>query len=42
MPKTKPMVLQPTSQIPTVPQSPDFATNSRLRSRTRADSTFNL
>ncbi|XP_063845765.1 targeting protein for Xklp2-like [Scylla paramamosain] len=42
IPKTKPMVLHPTSQMPTVPKSPDFATDSRLRSKSRANSTFNV
>lgn len=42
VPKNKPMVLQPTAQLPTVPVSPDFATDSRLRARSRVNSTFNL
>ncbi|XP_050707906.1 targeting protein for Xklp2-like [Eriocheir sinensis] len=42
VPKYKPMVIQPSLQPPTVPQSPNFATNTRLRSRSRANSTFSV
>lgn len=40
--KYKPLVIEHAPQPPTVPISPNFATESRLRSRTRADSTLSV
>ncbi|KAG0724472.1 Targeting protein for Xklp2 [Chionoecetes opilio] len=42
MPKFKQSVIQPAPHMPTVPTSPNFATKSRLESRSRANSTLTL
>lgn len=43
VPKYKPMVIEPASKPLTAPQSPNFATDTRLRGRsTRSNSTLNI
>lgn len=42
MPKYKPMVIQASRQPLTAAQSPNFATNARLRSRSQANSTYSV
>lgn len=40
--KYKPLIIEPTKQLPTVPKSPSFATDERLRARAKSDSTMDI
>ncbi|XP_063597841.1 targeting protein for Xklp2-like isoform X1 [Penaeus indicus] len=42
VPNYKPHVVKPSERHPTIPKSPNFSTDTRLRSRSRADSTMNI
>lgn len=42
VPSYKPYVVKPSERHPTIPKSPNFSTDTRLRTRSRADSTMNI